>query len=37
MKPIKFNQKLFSQKLLKSVSEVIKSGWLTHGRYTAIF
>ena len=37
MKNIGFNKKIFNNKLLKNVEEVLRSGWLTHGKYTSLF
>ena len=37
MKIIGFNKKNFNQSIFKNVEEVLKSGWLTHGKYTSLF
>lgn len=37
MKKISFNKKKFDKNLVNSVNEVLKSGWLTHGKYTRLF
>ena len=37
MKPIKFSDHKFTDHDLKIVKDIIKSGWLTHGKYTAMF
>ena len=37
MKNIKFSKHNFTQYDLNLVSKIIKSGWLTHGKYTNLF
>ena len=37
MKNIKFSKHNFTQQDLNLVSSIIKSGWLTHGKYTNLF
>ena len=37
MRSIGFNKKNFNQKVFKNVEEVLRSGWLTHGKYTSLF
>tara|TARA_B100001121_G_scaffold207757_1_gene181755 strand:+ start:10646 stop:11764 length:1119 start_codon:yes stop_codon:yes gene_type:complete len=34
---IKFSEKIISSKCLKDINDIIKSGWLTHGKYTTLF
>mgnify|MGYP001414311342 CR=1 FL=1 len=37
MKNIRFSKPNISNKDIKTVEKVIKSGWLTHGKYTSLF
>ena len=37
MNSIKFSKHNFTQQDLNLVSSIIKSGWLTHGKYTNLF
>ena len=37
MKSIKFSKLNISKKDIATVSKIIKSGWLTHGKYTELF
>ena len=37
MKSIKFSKTNISDKDIKLVGEIIKSGWLTHGKFTTDF
>ena len=37
MKEIKFSIPNISKKHISLVGKIIKSGWLTHGKYTALF
>ena len=37
MKKIGFSKLNISNKDINQVSEIIKSGWLTHGKYTSLF
>ena len=37
MNKISFNKKIFNPKIFQTVENVLKSGWLTHGKYTSLF
>ena len=34
---ISFTKHNFSKKMFKNVTNILKSGWLTHGKYTSLF
>lgn len=37
MKPVPFSKKNITDKDIKIVNKILKSGWLTHGKYTTKF
>ena len=37
MKPIKFSIPNILPKHIKTVDKILRSGWLTHGKYTSLF
>ena len=37
MKPVPFSKKNITDKDIKIVNKILKSGWLTHGKNTAKF